>query len=282
MKANSRRRVLISSIAMLLVALVALSTATFAWFTTNPTATASGLELKATAAKGLVIQTGTHGTADADFWGHTDYLNYDSATQKSSTDAISLSATSFDLTDDFTTGYTVDAAADDSYKAAANATVTEAASNAYYSEIIKCKLTGADDENATDTVVITSVGLTNNSKKMSNAIRVALSYTYNNTTTQLGVYAPAAANNCYLTNTGTYSAVLSDSDAETEGNQGTAIPAITSISNKDAGTVDVNGTGYLTVTVYLDGEDSTCNTNNIEFAELVEALTINLKLKSAI
>ena len=46
MKTNSRRRVLISSVAMLLVALVALSTATFAWFTTSTSATASQLSVK--------------------------------------------------------------------------------------------------------------------------------------------------------------------------------------------------------------------------------------------
>ena len=36
MKAKSRRRLLISSIAMLLVAMLALGTATFAWFTCRP------------------------------------------------------------------------------------------------------------------------------------------------------------------------------------------------------------------------------------------------------
>ena len=55
MKANSRRRVLISSMCMLLVALVALSTATFAWFSSNKQVTASGMTVKAAAAQGLVI-----------------------------------------------------------------------------------------------------------------------------------------------------------------------------------------------------------------------------------
>ena len=40
---KSRKRLLISSIAMLLVAMLALGTATFAWFTQNTTATASGI-----------------------------------------------------------------------------------------------------------------------------------------------------------------------------------------------------------------------------------------------
>ena len=55
MKANSRRRVLISSVAMLLVAIVALGTATYAWFTTSTTTTANGLNVKTIKASELVI-----------------------------------------------------------------------------------------------------------------------------------------------------------------------------------------------------------------------------------
>lgn len=55
MKANSRRRVLISSVAMLLVALVALSTATFAWFTSSTVATANGITVKTAKASKLQI-----------------------------------------------------------------------------------------------------------------------------------------------------------------------------------------------------------------------------------
>lgn len=55
MKAKSRRRLLISSIAMLLVAMLALGTATFAWFTSSTTATASGINVSTTQASELQI-----------------------------------------------------------------------------------------------------------------------------------------------------------------------------------------------------------------------------------
>lgn len=55
MKANSRRRVLISSLAMLLVALVALSTATYAWFTASTVATAKGINVRTSQASELQI-----------------------------------------------------------------------------------------------------------------------------------------------------------------------------------------------------------------------------------
>lgn len=55
MKATSRRRVLISSVAMLLVAMLALGTATFAWFTSSTVATAEGLNVRTSKASKLQI-----------------------------------------------------------------------------------------------------------------------------------------------------------------------------------------------------------------------------------
>ena len=52
---KSRKRILLSSIAMLLVALVALGSATFAWFTINRKVEAKALEVKAATAQGLEI-----------------------------------------------------------------------------------------------------------------------------------------------------------------------------------------------------------------------------------
>lgn len=58
---KSRKRMLLSSIAMLLVALVALGSATFAWYVSNTTVTASTTTWNATAADGLVIRHGISG-----------------------------------------------------------------------------------------------------------------------------------------------------------------------------------------------------------------------------
>jgi len=57
MKANSRRRVLISSMAMLLVAIVALGTATYAWFTSSTTATANGINVQTIKSSELQISS---------------------------------------------------------------------------------------------------------------------------------------------------------------------------------------------------------------------------------
>ena len=58
---KSRKKMLLSSIAMLLVALVALGSATFAWYITNATVTAEKTQFSAASADGLVIR---HTTSD--------------------------------------------------------------------------------------------------------------------------------------------------------------------------------------------------------------------------
>ncbi len=58
---NTRKKMLLSSIAMLLVALIALGSATFAWYITNATVTAKTSSWNASTADGLVIRHGISG-----------------------------------------------------------------------------------------------------------------------------------------------------------------------------------------------------------------------------
>ncbi len=59
MKTTSRKRLLVSSVAMLLVAMLALGTATFAWFTQNTSATADGLTVRTSKTSSLKISDDT-------------------------------------------------------------------------------------------------------------------------------------------------------------------------------------------------------------------------------
>lgn len=63
---NTRKKMLLSSVAMLLVALVALGSATYAWFTVNKEVTADKMKVKAATAAGLQI-TGKNGGDDANW-----------------------------------------------------------------------------------------------------------------------------------------------------------------------------------------------------------------------
>jgi hypothetical protein len=71
---KSRKKMLLSSIAMLLVALIALGSATFAWYFTTSSVTAKEATMSASAAEGLEIRKGTSGT-----WGNTIDLDDGSA-----------------------------------------------------------------------------------------------------------------------------------------------------------------------------------------------------------
>lgn len=59
MKTNSRKRLLVSSVAMLLVAMLALGTATYAWFTQNTSATADGITVRTSKTSSLKISDDT-------------------------------------------------------------------------------------------------------------------------------------------------------------------------------------------------------------------------------
>lgn len=267
-----RKKALLSSLAMLMVALIALSSATFAWFTSNPNATASGLQLKATASKGLVIQTASHNEVNSDFWGHTDYLNIKDDESGSKTESIEISPVSFDLTDDkLGTAYTVEAEADHSAAAKSTNPVSVASSTAYYSEDIACKLTGVTDENEKADLKLESLTITTKEVAQKTSIRVAIQYNG----TLIGVYAPTATSNNYL------KAPDGFKDGET------TYASFTKPSNNftvpgnigKIGEVGTKGTDKVTVTVYLDGEDANCCSNKIAASDIVTKVQLNLTVK---
>lgn len=69
MTTNSRKKLLVSSVAMLLVAMIALGTATFAWFTTSTNPYADGFSAKTTKQSTLLL-------ADKSREGWTTHLDY--------------------------------------------------------------------------------------------------------------------------------------------------------------------------------------------------------------
>lgn len=71
MKTTSRKRLLISSVAMLLVAMLALGTATFAWFTTSTNPYADNFSAKTTKQSTLLL-------SDSSRTGWTSHLDYNS------------------------------------------------------------------------------------------------------------------------------------------------------------------------------------------------------------
>ena len=90
---KSRKKILLSSIAMLLVALVALGSATYAWFTINKTVEAKQMQVKAATAQGLQI-TGNNGST----WGRVAEFGQTSDETGFELNPVSLAYTSSAIT----------------------------------------------------------------------------------------------------------------------------------------------------------------------------------------
>lgn len=88
---NTRKKMLLSSIAMLLVALIALGSATFAWYITNATVTAKTSQFSAASADGLVIrQTDSPVAAEQDWTNKLENLKTKSSLTPASFDYAAL------------------------------------------------------------------------------------------------------------------------------------------------------------------------------------------------
>lgn len=268
-----RKSSLITSVALLLVAIVALGGATFAWFTSDPTATADGLSLKASAASGLEILSATEKEAlgdDAKFASSTT-LNY------GSDEDFALSAVSYNfVTDEETSAVSLGSAfattakSNSNYAAADTATVT--AGTGAYTEKIYARLSGATENGAEVQLTKVEITATGTATDLKNAVKVAVTY-YDSTagaTKLLGVFSLDGADNKYLTTTGTYKDVLSTTTYNfAEAKDGLGITA---------GDIVNSGNDYFEVTVYLDGEAGTCFTNNAMLDTLISDIDLGFKV----
>lgn len=302
----TRKRALISSVAMLLVAMIALGTATFAWFTSRPDANAQGLVIRATAANGLVILTESHENyitrpkaqggldrpvASSD-WTHDDFLKYSPTAGESGTPGSiqtpeKLDATSFNLgaaNDVFSKGFRVDAEKDNSYAAKKDATVNGNIAAGFFQETIKCKVTGAIDATKTYKVKVRSLTATKKDRTglddeteftdLQNSLRIALEYKKAGAANyaMVGVYTLKSdgSSNKYVAKAGAYgtTGTLSADNYTFNAN--------TTLANQVIDTVGTDGTDVFRLTVYLDGEDAGCKTSNYVAADLISDVKLDL------
>lgn len=257
-----RKRALLSSVAMLLVALVALGSATFAWFTANPNATASGISMKTTAAAGLVIRTETDET-----WSHNAALNMGGSTFNANPVSQDQSAPA--------NFWTVTAAKADAFGAGSDAMTAAVKGTDFYAENIYCRLSDGSDASANSgkKVYVKGVSITAASgATMQNCMRVAIA----GPNGLLGTYAlsTAGANGTLTT------------AAKTPGSFNPALAATATNLNVDTGLTALSATGsdltkYITVYVYLDGQDSDCfsdKVGTVNAAEIISGVSVDLAL----
>lgn len=266
-----RKKALLSSVAMLLVALVALGSATFAWFAQNPTVTASGLTLNATTSAGLQIVANYEGVKEvaanqAAVFGTSTKLNVQ--TTLGTSDNVTIDqATSIDRS--VTNAVTFrNVAAANELENDWNGKTADIAEGGYaYVEDIYLRSSVDNGEAVTvKQATVTLERATENAatKDLYEAIRVTLVDGSN----IIGTWSIGAATNPYLTTTGPSTATY------TTTNSGVAVPM-----DKDVTYVAdsaYSSAASVKAYVWLDGEDESCFTQNVEhLSALVKNISIS-------
>ena len=256
-----RKKALLSSVAMLLVALVALGSATFAWFSANPNADATGISAKTHAAAGLVIRTETDRT-----WSHHAALYANQGEDVKDLQPVSQEQGNGKAANFFT----AEAALDTAF-GAKDGTVAPASTSNFYAEKVYFRLSGTED-NTNAKVNLTNVSINapeNVSPALLNCIRVSVA---NMDNTVIGTYAVSTSGeNGVLTTAG---ASAFNPTIEAQGIK-TLDCGFTGLSTADA------DTKYVTVYVWLDGQDTDCYTNKVSEQDTLKIIE-NVKVDFAL
>lgn len=285
-----RKRALLSSVAMLLVALVALGSATFAWFVANPTATATGLVMTTSAEPGIVIASEsvlglrTSSESYVDAYKASTFLNAKgtsiaTAAAKTASDengTFNLQPASPFLTPTSNALSFGTIAADDAGGVALDGEAIWGTSTAVKSEKIYLKTStqGASDEAVVKSAKVAITLNDSTSVTAKNGVKVALVSSENEL---IGIWKPADGDST-KTWTGSTSAV---GTAGLTSSNATYITSDTwkNLSNEITVGSALDNTGkasdYITVYVYLDGENTGVFSNNIpDVTQLVNKIDV--------
>lgn len=239
MKAKSRRRLLISSIAMLLVAMLALGTATFAWFTTSTTSTASGIGVKTIKSSKLEISKLNK------VWGTT--VDYQTSNK------VLMPVTSADGN----TWVKAEAALPTAYTAKAGTGSAATAGTDYFVEQLNVRNAGEAD------VTGASVSFTIANQNKAEYIRVALvpvtDADTNTTTAPTVSKATDFTGNIFDTEGDTYKAFTNTN--LTESGDITAKSTLTMALGNN-GAITAGQTYYYNLYVWFEGQDDDCKDAN--------------------
>lgn len=244
MKTTSRKRLLISSVAMLLVAMLALGTATFAWFTTSTNPYADNFSAKTTKQSKLLL-------SDSSRTGWTSHLDYNVGNVGNKTMyPASGNGTSW-----------VKGTASNSLTGVIDQNTLQAVAPSPAQGVIPSDYLFAQELNLKNngTAAVENVDIdfylnTANNEASAEYARVAL-VPINGTEVGAEDYA-ALGNNVYSTKVKTYKPII-----DTEGTEGTAI------TTKNRFHVDVTADGevmqpneerYYKLYVWFEGQDEAC------------------------
>ena len=272
MKTTKRSKMLLSSIAMLLVALVALGSASFAWYYTVQSVSAETTQFNAAAADGLVIR---HHTGDA--W--KTALNTANSNALDTASSLQPASISYGAIGSVFGGYGVGKAFDDGEISTAglngvtNANVlkTQAETNGYYlvDEMWVATQSSATNKTATFTVTGTS--------RQNSYLNVAI---YINGTLEK-VYTSDDADSTYkvegnATNP-TTSATASQTLVPFTGNSQQVTASMPVGSNYNQSLATACGT-HIQIIAFVDGYNENCKSSSVDIHNV--SVTYNFQLNA--
>ena len=237
MKKNSKKRVLLSSVAMLMVGAVSLGTATYAWFTQNAVATAKGLNVHTQQNSNILLsETGQDNT-----WGYTVDYGYE--------DQLMLPSSTANFTNFFTGN-----AADGDATGALDTTSLKAATNSgtdvyYISKDLFIKAASLTEEEEAAGGIDVKWNLTVDSEA-ANYLRVAL-VEVAPTGRTVSVWSEDTTE---LTTKGINNAQLKDGAVQT-----TDYKSQTTKTATFASKIKADGTNQYKIVVWFEGQDEQCN-----------------------
>ena len=296
-----RKRALLSSVAMLLVALVALGSATFAWFVANPTANAAGLSLKTTAEAGVFVASETKlAIKTAKSTDETWLSAYGSSTVLNATGDTMASAVTNSVAKDLqpvspnTSAANFTDGALSFGKIAASAATTEAAdtskkfedaiSSDFYTEKVYLKAS-TDDDTASATVksVSTTIQLVQNAPAIASGVKVAITTSSGEL---VGIwYATGGQTTTTWNGDKTHNFATSGDNATVATYSGYKASGAWKDLTQD---ITVNKTinsstgaasNYLVAYIYLDGQNSAVKSENVpSVTQLVSSIDISVSI----
>ena len=244
MKTTKRSKMLLSSIAMLLVALVALGSATYAWYTINRTVTASDAQIKAAAPGGLEIKL----ASDTD-WDDNHEVDLDALQ-----DTFLPSSLTFGTTG-VATAKAIDAASDSNYAGNTSAALLDVTGDsAYYAtQEIVVGNTNSKDQTVTMEIAVSAANTTYSNLAVLKKYDTATDWTL------IGTYKSAGTANGAIT-------ALSGGSFTTVNNNDNSLKlgAVDSSNPEDTQVYGAGKTCHYLLVAYVDGQNSNCATTTAD------------------
>lgn len=267
---NMRKKALLASMAMLLVAVVALSGATYAWFTSNTTATATGLKFQTNQQSSLLFAAPNQESSYYDVssnWVGTYTLKTPAATDQDPRDVLTPCSMNVDSTTQsgLTAAIEVKRVGAGSGDEKTSKVLQIGGGGTYYTEQFYVKSTN-------DTpLYLTNFQMSNDNANLSGALRFAVKVGSN----PAKIFAPAAAEagvtrKCVTAGTATFS---DESTAPTFNDLYTGAASLSekgiTVADQTISTWGATASGLLaehlstkqlvTITFWLEGNDQRCN-----------------------